>query len=327
MAKGPPPKAVIPAGKESEYQTDNQGRRIHMTYGEDGSMPGTVLPTGKSEDEGGGSYGFDVDDMDYPQNIISYDENGMQTITQVTRRELAKIQSPTPDPERRTKMTPEMQALMADNAADILMRLGNMRIEGQDVDAAKQPAAHQLKEALAKSMNTVDPFEGGSMAKKATKKKAKRAKKKEKDKPPVKEAPNETVQHVVESDETAKTTEPPEEVEPQQAEEKVAAPLPVARISGAFGSISATFSSVFRDGMVLVLCSDARQLQSVYELPPVDQPMPLLIEYEDHRVPCLWAGIQFTMPSVPVTFVVLLVAGEEQTDGEGFPGQDGFNDM
>ena len=85
-------------------------------------------------------------------------------------------------------------------------------------------------------------------------------------------------------------------------------------LTGPFGQIEAHCSGIFRDGIHLVLFSDRRYLPVVFKLPPVTEPMELKVEYGGHTVTCFWAGIQFVMPSGQVTFTVLLVAAEEESD-------------
>ena len=136
------------------------------------------------------------------------------------------------------------------------------------------------------------------MAKKKAKKKSKKKAKKK-------------AQRVVETE-----PEPmPEQQEVEKSQAPAAEPVSV-KLTGPFGSVVAQVSGIFRDGMCLVLYSDARQLAALYEPPDAAEPMPLMVEFEQHRVECVWAGIQFTMPSTPVKFIVLLVVEETSAQAD-----------
>jgi hypothetical protein len=45
-----------------------------------------------------------------------------------------------------------------------------------------------------------------------------------------------------------------------------------------------------------------------------DEPLDVVVQANDKVLTCVWGGLQFTMPNVPVTFTILLVK-EEQTLG------------
>ena len=109
---------------------------------------------------------------------------------------------------------------------------------------------------------------------------------------------------------------------PDSAPEVPTASGPVAvTVAGSFGQIVQQVSAVFRDGNMVILATDHRQLAAAYELPQLatDEPMPLQIGWAGQIVPCLWAGISFTLPDRSVTFSVLFV-DEESSDGQGLPG-------
>ncbi len=86
----------VPVGKEEEYGENTQGDPVHLVYGEDEDIPGTVVPSASPatvssdgrQSTGGGSPGFRVDDLDVPQNIISYGDSGHQVVARVTRADL-----------------------------------------------------------------------------------------------------------------------------------------------------------------------------------------------------------------------------------------------
>lgn len=300
---------IVPPGKEDEYEEDAQGNPVHVKYGKDPLMRGTVLPSGKDRIHSGGNYAYTIDKADIPQNIIAYEENGQRIITTSTREKLtagqkrAGVKTVKPD-----EATPETIAQLGEQAE---------RVYSQAGEAAKKMLAQLASPTLQQKVAAVmgehyNPFGEGSMAKKKAKKKktAKRRTTKKK------------AQRVVKSEAEAP--------EPQDLEEKMQAePLQpvVVKLTGPFGTVSAQFSGIFKDGMCLVLYTDARQVSSVYKLPESDDPVPLTVEFDGHVVECLWAGIRFTMPNVPVTFIVLLAAEEEQSDGEGQPGQMGLDPM
>lgn len=85
------------------------------------------------------------------------------------------------------------------------------------------------------------------------------------------------------------------------------------KITGSFGTITQQFTGIFRDGICLVLYTRQDQLPYVYTPPPLvdGEPVSLRVEYDNHVVDCFWGGIQFTLPTAPVTFTVLLVAEAE----------------
>lgn len=300
------PRAIIPPGKEHEYIRDANGNAVHVAYGEDAAMDGIVLPTGKHHQVGGGSHGFSIDDMDIPQNIIAYNESGQRTITQLTRRELA-AGSAAITTSRLAGTTPEIIQRHEEEAETAFKRAAALKAKGGLAIAA------MLQKASSAAYN---PFEGGLMARAKTKKT--KAKKKRRT----------TSRRVVESEGMPIAPEGQEQPKEKFREDEVEMPAPaLVKITGDFGTVSANFTGVFRDGMCLVLYTDTRQLPSGYVLPERDDPMPLTVQHEQHVVECIWAGIQFTMPNVPVTFIVLLVAEEEHDDGEGRQGSSGFDDM
>ena len=88
-------------------------------------------------------------------------------------------------------------------------------------------------------------------------------------------------------------------------------PALIVTFKASFGKVTHPFTTLFRDGLCLVLVTDQRQLGSLYTLPDVDEEfMDVTVQVGDRELDCVWAGIQFTMPDVPVTFTVLLVREE-----------------
>jgi len=94
------------------------------------------------------------------------------------------------------------------------------------------------------------------------------------------------------------------------------APVVYVTIKGAFGKIRQPFSKVFRDGMCLILKVDHNTLPASYELPDLEDNVPMQLELKigDHVVQCIWAGLQFTEDEPSATFTVLLI--QEETDIE-----------
>ncbi len=116
-----------------------------------------------------------------------------------------------------------------------------------------------------------------------------------------------------------KTKKPKSSRRGEKSPEEASAALPVpVTISGAFGQLVQQFSAVFRDGNIVVLATDRRQLSTAYQFPPLpdDQPMPLQIGWAGQTVQCLWAGVAFTLPDGFVTFSLLFV-NEEQPESAG----------
>lgn len=135
---------------------------------------------------------------------------------------------------------------------------------------------------------------GGEMAKKLVKKRTKR---------PKRPARAETSQRV---EKTPEVAAPPS--------------VPVT-ISGVFGQSVQHVSAVFRAGNLVILAVDHRQLSTLCELPQLqDDAMPLQVSWAGQTVPCLWAGVKFTLPDGSITFMLLFV-NEEQQDAEGFSGE------
>jgi hypothetical protein len=312
MAQGPRPfgrtKSLrVPAGKEDEYAEDRNGEPIHVKYGSDEDLQGIVVPSGKHFREGGGSHGFNVNDMDIPQNIVAFDENGQRTVTQVTRRELAAGLANIQDQHKPSEATPEEIARLGEQAENTFLQVSA---------AAQTKVSRFLRPETAPTEQFYNPFEEGVMAPKK-KAKAKKAKKKSRRGGKIATVARQSVADT-----------PPEQEAPDHEELAGIPEPPTVKISfEALGTISAAVSGVFRDGVCMVMYTDSRQLPSAYTFPEVDSPIPVTIEYDGHVVSCLWAGIQFTMPNAPVTFIVLLVVEEEQADGEGQPGQAGHDEM
>ena len=310
MAGGPRPlggtkNIRIPAGKEDEYSKTRQGQIIHTKYGTDEELDAVVVPSGKPlRTSGGGSHDpkFDPLGRDIPQHIVTFGEDGIQQVTQTTGREMvrkARVGEQTRDDSVSVKLSEEEADQLGHDAEAEYLRMAKEkgRSEAPSVPAAAPAVSAALVAQVTKHI------EEGLVP--TPKKKTKKAKKKKTG------ARGKTSQRGVESGETP--------AEPQAQEENY---LPIkVEIEGPFGRLEQTFSGIFQDGICLVLYTDRRHVTSLYTLPPPsgDDAMPITITYQSRVIKCLWAGIQFTMPHAPVTFMVLLVtADEEPTDaGEG----------
>ena len=290
----------VPVGKEHEYGENARGDPVHLVYGEDEEVPGTVLPSASPatvspdgrRSAGGGSPGFDVNDLDIQQNIIVFGEGGEQIVTKVSRADLlARGTGPAEKHDLRRIVTPAEVARRGERAEEIF--------KGAEGAALLAPPSTGKKTVWG-SVPTIE--EGGSdvTAKKAKKKKAK---KKAKNRKPAADAQEQSLSRAGESP-------------PAVARE----PIPVT-LSGAFGSIVQYFSGIIKQGVSLVLVTDHRQIEQAYSPPPAtgEEPLELTVSWDDQEVECFWAGIQFTMPDGSVTFTVLL-APEEEGHGEGLPG-------
>lgn len=125
----------------------------------------------------------------------------------------------------------------------------------------------------------------------------------------------------------AKTKKTSRRVEksPEPAPEAMLVPV---TISGIFGRIVQPFSAVFRDGNLVVLATDHRQLTTAYQFPKLSdgEPIPMQIEWGGQTVKCLWAGLKFDLPDRTVSFTLLLV-NEEPQDEQGLPSQTRQNEV
>ena len=254
----------IPAGKEREYVEDDRGNIVHMTYGTDPKMPGTVLPSGfvLGDPRGTGkSAGFSVADLTVPQRLIEYGEHGEMVVGVVTARDALQAQA-----------TPTAAQAVQVSAAGI----GVQELFGGALMAAARRMTKKGKQTTKSRGNTSFPRAGTSA--------------------PAAEPSSTAVE------------QPTAPARVEQLSQSV----PV-KITGAFGTITQQFTGIFRDGICLVLYTRQDQLPYVYTPPPLadGEPVSLRVEYDNHVVDCFWGGIQFTLPTAPVTFTVLLVAEEE----------------
>ena len=67
---------------------------IRTQYAEDKELKASVIPSGRTAQQGGGSYAFDANNPDIPQNIIVCEGGEMRKIAQVTRAQLAGKSNP-----------------------------------------------------------------------------------------------------------------------------------------------------------------------------------------------------------------------------------------
>jgi len=220
--------------------------QIRTSYVEDHELKASVIPSGKPAHMGGGSYAFDANNPNFPQNIIVCENGAMTKIAQVTRAQVAGATSLSAISNPFNIQPPSE----ADAVESILANFY------KDLDASKKP-------------------EGPSVE-------------------PAQYIPKERVQVPV----------------------RETAPVVYVTIKGAFGKIRQPFSKVFRDGMCLILKVDHNTLPASYELPDLEDNVPMQLELKigDHVVQCIWAGLQFTEDEPSATFTVLLI--QEETDIE-----------
>jgi len=285
---GPHKNIRIPSGKETEYVEDAQGNVVHKQYGVDADIAAVVLPSasGRGRFGTGGQHGYDPASrgLDIPQNIIVCAANGMQTIAATTGRVLRNnVSRVVPPRDARgiarlkpsggsAELSPEAAEQLGESAEAQYLSL----VATKDSPAAVPPA--QVTAVVAVPARHIE--EDLVPAPKRTTKKRKIS------------------QRVAESAAAPAVVAPAQESQPQSVLVEIDAP---------FGRLKQHFSGIFRDGVCLVLYTDQRQIPSIYSLPLTVEPMKLVIKWQDKVVSCFWAGIQFTMPHVPITFTVLLI--------------------
>ena len=287
----------VPVGKEDEYGEDARGDPVHLVYGDDEEIPGTVLPSAipavvssdGRQSSGGGSPGFHVDDLNILQNIVTYDDKGHQVVTRVTRADLmTKGTGPAEHHEPRRSVIAADIVRRGAQAEDIFRQATGAAL------ASPPPAGPRsvwgripsIEEGGAVMVEAKQGKRGGKA------KKTKKAKKR-------KEQGSEALLRAGES----------------QLAQPLPAPIPV-HLTGPFGSITQHFSGIIRQGISLVLVTDHRQIPQAYTPPKAtgENPMELQIKWDDQTVNCFWAGIQFSMPDGSVTFTVLLAPESDVTE-------------
>lgn len=297
----------VPKGREDEYEKDAQGNLVHTEYGEDDEFDAVVLPSarGAGRHGTGGQHGahFDPLGRDLKQRIIVFGDTGMpETVTETTGRELAAV---TPKGEQLRDGNKGGQDLTKEGADQL----------GEDAEARYRALAagrgqQQPQPGKAPSLATVQFVAGNTGAVISAIEEGLVAKKKAKKKATKKSRRGGKSDGVAQQGSTMPGQgEPPAEQEPNFVPVEI-------DIEAPFGRLRQMFSGLFRDGSNLILWTDARQVPSVYSLPKPDKPMPITIRWQDKVIPCVHAGIQFTLPHAPVTFTVLFI-DEEQMDGEG----------
>jgi hypothetical protein len=258
-------------------------------------MDAVVLPSAKGKDRfgTGGQHTADFDPLgrDLKQNIVIFGPDGIQRVTQVTGRELSAVvprQQGVRDekgilriqkPGQSEEPTPAQIEKLGIDAEDMYRSIAVRK-----PTAPVAPAPVAVRATLAIEEDIVP----APKKRKKTRKRAKRAK---------------TLQRVAESE------APQAEAQPEEEAQTEYSPV-VVGIDAPFGQLQQTFSGIFRDNIYLILYTDQRRVPSVYTLPQVEDPIPLTIRWQDKVVPCIWAGIQFTMPHAPITFTVLLINEE-----------------
>jgi len=298
----------IPAGREAEYAEDATGNIIHKQYGSDDEIPDAiVLPSAKGHDRfgTGGQHRVDFDPLgrNLRQNIVLFDESGMQMVAKTTGHELARI-VPKAQPVRTDapadsgELTPEEADRLGEQAESMYRGMaahkamaGAQPVTPEPPKAAPAPQPVVPREPV---LHIEEDYVPG-----AKKKKAKKSRR------------------------VVKSGAAPEDKGAQREN-----PLPVEVVIDApFGRLSQSFSAVFIDNGNLVLCTDKR-IVPLYTLPRVEEPMYLTVTWAGQTVRCVWAGICFTLPHVPVTFTVLLIdsGAEEPVDEQGQSGE-GWSDQ
>lgn len=258
-----------------EQGRDELGNALHVDYERDEQFKATRIPSGRSKESGGGSFGFDPAALDVEQNIISCDGEGHTVVAKVTAEQL---NSAPPTPEHtmardRPLQSAEIASLQA-SAEEYYKRAMSPAPMGEAAPVLEEP-----DQPLAPSMSP-DVLDVAEPA--------------EQERPAVPE--------ILQRAATSAAAQPAQQ------------PILVT-FSAAFGKVTQPYSTLFRDGICLVLVTDHRQLSNLYTLPDIDdEPMDVTVQANNRELACVWAGIQFTMPSVPVTFTVLLVKEERNIE-------------
>jgi len=104
------------------------GEPIRTSYVVDRELKASVIPSGRPAHMGGGSYAFDANNPNIPQNIIVCENGEMTKIAQVTREQMVGAASAPVD----NGVSPPSVESVASNADD-------MERYYKDLDAAKKP--------------------------------------------------------------------------------------------------------------------------------------------------------------------------------------------
>lgn len=345
-------------------------------YMYDAELNATLVPTGRSRDEGGGSYGFDAQFPDFEQNIIAYDGKGHQKLAVVRTSDLARSTAPKApkDVTRGRPMTQEEAHSLQQRAEQVYTSVAPAAEPDEEQPAQPAPAGA--------SWQSMIPTASGERAH------ARPAQPLEKasfdmldEQQPVEDRPEPQQEAAVDGEGVARQSppEPPPDmsIAPQTLAEQMMAqqserPLPgyiapasapggapeyepphileghdpaqfgnymagvprstsqppraasggvagltrrehtpvTVQIRGPWGTVNQPFSYVFYDGICLVLLTDHRKLAASYELPDLREGsefMDIEVHVHGETIPCVWAGIKFTMPDNSATFTVLLI--------------------
>jgi hypothetical protein len=152
-----PSQKITPAGQDDSNWDGDDG--IRRAYKYDPAMKGVVLPTGRSSELGGGSYGFDVNDKHVVQNIISCEADGDVKIAKVTAADLMRVNVPSAPTDQRRFLTPEELRQMADNAETAYRTLDAKAGDLADVPSAKAQLAEPEHQQPAFDIPTVNRHE------------------------------------------------------------------------------------------------------------------------------------------------------------------------
>lgn len=114
------------------------GEVIRTGYAEDRELKASVIPSGRTAQQGGGSYAFDANNPDIPQNIIVCEGGEMKKVAQVTRSQMTNSKTaPNLPPSEVGPPTP----------AEVEKGAANVEEFYKDLDASKtQGVMHQPRE-------------------------------------------------------------------------------------------------------------------------------------------------------------------------------------
>ena len=91
---------------------------IRTQYAEDRELKASVIPSGRTAQQGGGSYGFDANDPNITQNIIVCEDGEMTKVAEVTRAQLAGAAKAPPPTEGASPVGPPPPAEMERRALE-----------------------------------------------------------------------------------------------------------------------------------------------------------------------------------------------------------------
>lgn len=280
---------------------------LRRNYGYDQTLRATVLPSAKSGPGMGGSLAFDHEAADIKQNIIICENNEMKTIAVVDNKQLRKQPegplAPGPAEVEQTYLTAVNDS--PDKPEKPEFPAGRLIKESDEKKVKPEPVPTEIpSHCPPEKTQAIPPVQLGDLLKAV--------------------GLGGMVDGLQVEEETVYSDDPPDIAVKGVTEEELQAQTQVAEkpktisvsIKGPFGRVKQHYSSVFRDGNQLILMTINEAIQSVYELPEIEEEAMMVdVQVNEKRLTCVWAGIQFTLPDNSVTFTVLLIA-EEQLDDE-----------